>query len=178
MTILCLLFKVPSLNSIRGKCFTYPALGRNLVFARCESYLNSILCCTHTTGSSTPSYFLLYPCPLSPLTLAIFMSSTQMLTSSLSFKSLPFPSTQFESCELPISSLISFHFLSPYKFCVNSITGFFPITLTLSSINLALILIFIPTLKKSPLFHLNLRVAIYLYGPWTYPLLFHLQVLS
>jgi hypothetical protein len=36
-------------------------------------------------------------------------------------KSLPFLSTQFESCELPISPLISFHFLSPYKFCVNSI---------------------------------------------------------
>jgi hypothetical protein len=59
MTILCLLFKIPSPISIRGKCFTYTALGRNLVFARCESYLNSILCCTHTTGSSMPSYFLL-----------------------------------------------------------------------------------------------------------------------
>jgi hypothetical protein len=44
-----------------------------------------------------------------------------MLTLNLSFKSLPFLSTQFESCELPISPLISFHFLSPYKFCVNSI---------------------------------------------------------
>ena len=44
-----------------------------------------------------------------------------MLTSSLSFKSLPFPSTQFESCGLPISPLISFHFLSPYEFCLNSI---------------------------------------------------------
>ena len=44
-----------------------------------------------------------------------------MLTLNLSFKSLPFLCTQFESCELPISSLISFHFLSPYKFCLNSI---------------------------------------------------------
>jgi hypothetical protein len=44
-----------------------------------------------------------------------------MLTLNLSFKSLPFLSTQFESCELPISPLISFHLLSPYKFCVNSI---------------------------------------------------------
>jgi hypothetical protein len=44
-----------------------------------------------------------------------------MFTLNLSFKSLPFLSTQFESCELPISPLISFHFLSPYKFCVNSI---------------------------------------------------------
>ncbi len=44
-----------------------------------------------------------------------------MLTLNLSFKSLPFLSTQFESCELPISPLISFHFLSPYKFCLNSI---------------------------------------------------------
>jgi hypothetical protein len=44
-----------------------------------------------------------------------------MLTLNVSFKSLPFLSTQFESCELPISPLISFHFLSPYKFCVNSI---------------------------------------------------------
>jgi hypothetical protein len=76
MTILCLLSKIPSPILIRGKCFTYPALGRSLVFARCESYLNSILCCTHTTGSSMPSSFLLYPCPLSPSTLAIFMSPT------------------------------------------------------------------------------------------------------
>jgi hypothetical protein len=44
-----------------------------------------------------------------------------MLTLNLSFKSLPFLSTQFESCELPISSLISFPSLSPYKFCLNSI---------------------------------------------------------
>jgi hypothetical protein len=44
-----------------------------------------------------------------------------MLTLNLSFKSLTFLSTQFESCELPISPLISFHFLSPYKFYVNSI---------------------------------------------------------
>jgi hypothetical protein len=44
-----------------------------------------------------------------------------MLTLNLSFKSLPSPSTQFESCELPTSPLISFHFLLPYKFCVNSI---------------------------------------------------------
>jgi hypothetical protein len=28
------------------------------------------------------------------------------------------------------------------------------------------------SLKKSPLFHLNLRVAVYLSGPWTYPLIF------
>jgi hypothetical protein len=44
-----------------------------------------------------------------------------MLTLNLSFKSLSFILRKFESCELPISSLISFHFLSPYKFCVNSI---------------------------------------------------------
>jgi hypothetical protein len=44
-----------------------------------------------------------------------------MFTLNSSFKSLPFLSTQIESCELPISPLISFHFLSPYKFCVNSI---------------------------------------------------------
>ena len=31
---------------------------------------------------------------------------------------------------------------------------------------------------KSPLFHLNWRVAIHLSGPWTYPLLFHSHVLS
>jgi hypothetical protein len=44
-----------------------------------------------------------------------------MLTLNLSFKSLPFLSTQFVSCELPISPLISFPSLSPYKFCLNSI---------------------------------------------------------
>jgi hypothetical protein len=44
-----------------------------------------------------------------------------MLTLNLSFKSLPFLPTQFESCELPISPLISFYFLSPYRFCVISI---------------------------------------------------------
>jgi hypothetical protein len=40
--------------------------------------------------------------------------------------------------------------LSPYKFCVNSILCcvLFAITITLSSIDLALILILIPTLKK------------------------------
>jgi hypothetical protein len=44
-----------------------------------------------------------------------------MLTLNLSFKSLSFILRKFESCELPNSSLISFHFLSPYKFCVNFI---------------------------------------------------------
>ena len=44
-----------------------------------------------------------------------------MLTLNLSFKSLPFLSTQFESCELPTSPLISFHSLTPYKCCLNSI---------------------------------------------------------
>jgi hypothetical protein len=44
-----------------------------------------------------------------------------MLTLNLSFKSLPFLSTQFKSCKVPTSPLISFHFLSPYMFCVNSI---------------------------------------------------------
>jgi hypothetical protein len=39
-----------------------------------------------------------------------------MFTLNLSFKSLPFLSTQFESCGLPISLLIPFHSLSPYKF--------------------------------------------------------------
>jgi hypothetical protein len=73
-----------------------------------------------------------------------------MLTLNLSFKSLFFILRKFESCELPISPLISFHFLSPYKFCVNSIICcvLFAITITLSSIDPALILIFIPTLKK------------------------------
>jgi hypothetical protein len=126
-----------------------------------------------------PSSFLLYSCLLSPLALVIFMSSTQMLTLNLSFKSLSFILRKFESCELPTSPLIPFHFLSPYEFCVNSIPCcvLFAITITLSSIDLALILIFIHT-KKSLLFHLKLRVAIYLSDPWTYPLLFHLQVLS
>ena len=50
----------------------------------------------------------------------------------------------------------------------------FAITITFSSIDLTLTLIFMPALQKSPLFHLNLRVAIYLSGPWTYPLLFYL----
>jgi hypothetical protein len=102
-----------------------------------------------------------------------------MLNLNLSFKSLPFLSTQLESCELPISPLISFHILSPYKFSVSSILCcvLFAITITLASIDLALILIFIPALQKSPVFHLNLRAAIYLSDPWTYPVLFHLQVL-
>jgi hypothetical protein len=45
----------------------------------------------------------------------------KMLTLNLSFKSFPFPSTQFKSCELPIAPLIYFPFLSPYKFCLNSL---------------------------------------------------------
>jgi hypothetical protein len=44
-----------------------------------------------------------------------------MLTLNLSFKGLPFLSTKFEGCEVPISPLISFHLLSPYLFCANSI---------------------------------------------------------
>jgi hypothetical protein len=54
----------------------------------------------------------------------------------------------------------------------------FAVTITLSSIDLALTLLFIPALQRSPLFHLNLRVAVYLSCPWTYPLLFDLQILS
>jgi hypothetical protein len=101
-----------------------------------------------------------------------------MFTLNLSFKSLPFLSTKFEGCELPISPLISFHALTPYKFCLNSIRWcvLLAITIILPPINLALTLILIPALQRS-LFHLNLRVAVYLSGPWTYLLLFHLQVL-
>jgi hypothetical protein len=40
---------------------------------------------------------------------------------NLSFKSLPFLSTQLESCELPTSPLISLHLFSSYKCCLNSI---------------------------------------------------------
>jgi hypothetical protein len=54
----------------------------------------------------------------------------------------------------------------------------FAIAITLLSIDLAFILIFIHTLEKSPLFHLYLRVIVYLFGPWTYPIFFHLQVPS
>jgi hypothetical protein len=44
-----------------------------------------------------------------------------MLTLNLSFKSLPFLSTQFVSCELPITPLVFVPSLSRYKFCPNSI---------------------------------------------------------
>jgi hypothetical protein len=71
-----------------------------------------------------------------------------------------FPS-QFERRTLPTFPLVVSY--SCHVRVFNSIT------LTLSSIDLALILIFNPTLKKTPLFHLNLRVTIYLSGPWTYP---------
>jgi hypothetical protein len=40
----------------------------------CKPWLNSILCCTCTIGSSMSSSFLLHPCPFSPLTLVIFMT--------------------------------------------------------------------------------------------------------
>ena len=128
-----------------------------------------------------PSPFLLYSCLLLPLALAIFMSSTKMLTLNLSFKSLSFILRKFESCELPISPLISFHFLSSYKFCVNSILCcvLFAITITLSSIDLALILILIPTLKKisslSPQFECGSLPIRPLDVPSHF---FHLQVLS
>jgi hypothetical protein len=63
---------------------------------------------------------------------------------NLSFKSLPFLSTQFEGCELPISPLISFPSLSPYKSCLipSSAVFLFVITITSPSINLTFILIF------------------------------------
>jgi hypothetical protein len=108
-------------TSIRELCFTYLTLDYILFFTACRPRLNSIRYCTCTTCSSMPLSFLSHPCLLSPLALAIFMSSTWMLTLNLSFKSLPFLSTQFESCKLPISPLISFSSLLPYKFCLNSI---------------------------------------------------------
>jgi hypothetical protein len=76
---LCLLSKISNLQSpipIWERCSAYPTLGNILFFTSCKPGRNSILCCTRTTGSSILSYFLSYPCMLSPLTLAILMSST------------------------------------------------------------------------------------------------------
>jgi hypothetical protein len=107
--------------SIREWCFTYLILGNILFFVACKPWHTSILYFAYTTGSYMPSSFLLYSCLLLPLALAIFMSSTKMLTLNLSFKSLSLILRKFESCELPTSPLISFHFLLPYKFCFKSI---------------------------------------------------------
>jgi hypothetical protein len=96
-----------------------------------------------------------------------------MLTLNLSFKSLPFLSTKFESCELPISPLISFPSLSPYRFCSNSI-----LCCVFICYHHYLVIhrpcfetyLYSCSLKKPPLFHLNLRVAVYLSGIGTYPI--------
>jgi hypothetical protein len=75
---LCLVSKknLQSPILIWERCFTYLTLGYILFFTTCKLERDSILGCTHTTGTLMPSSFLSYPCPLSPLTLAIFMSST------------------------------------------------------------------------------------------------------
>jgi hypothetical protein len=98
-----------------------------------------------------------------------------MLTLNLSFKSLPFLSTKFESCELPISPLISFPSLSPYRFCSNSI-----LCCVFICYHHYIVIhrpcfvtyLYSCSLKKPPLFHLNLRVAVYLSGIGTYPIFF------
>jgi hypothetical protein len=70
--------------------------------------------------------------------------------------------------------------LSPYKFCVNSILCcvLFAITITLSSIDLALILIFIPTLKKISSLPPQFESCSLPIWPMDVPSPFHLQVLS
>jgi hypothetical protein len=87
----------------------------------CKPWLNSIPCCTCTTCSSMPSSFLLHPCLLSPLALVIFMSLPKCLLWTYPLKASPFFQPNLGSCELPISPLISFHYLSSYRFCPNSI---------------------------------------------------------
>jgi hypothetical protein len=66
----------------------------------------------------------------------------------LILKSLPFLSTKFESCELPISPFISFHSLSPYRFVlIPSFDVFiFANTIPLSYVDLTLTFISIPAL--------------------------------
>jgi hypothetical protein len=61
---------------VQERCFTYLTLDNILFLTMCKIGRDSIICCTHTTVSSMPSSFLSYPCLLSPLTLAIFMSPT------------------------------------------------------------------------------------------------------
>jgi hypothetical protein len=99
-----------------------------------------------------------------------------MLTLNLSFKSLPFLSTKFERCELPISPLISFRSLTPSKCCLNSILCcvficyHHHLVIHRSCLDTHLY----SYSKKSHLFHLKLRMVVYLSSPWTCPLLFSL----
>jgi hypothetical protein len=58
-----------------------------------------------------PSSFLLHPCPLSDLALAIFISLPKCLLWTYPLKATSFP-TQFESGELPISPLIASRFVA------------------------------------------------------------------
>jgi hypothetical protein len=70
-----------------------------------------------------------------------------MLTLNLSFKSLPFLSTQLESCEFSWF-LFTYGRLTSVVLILSFAVYWFSITITLSSIDLALILIFIHTQKK------------------------------
>ena len=158
---LCLLSKISNLSSHFGSgILLIPPFGRNLIFATRQPGLSFILCCTRTLGSLN---FILYctrtlgspalsplplrPCLLSPLTLVIYVSSPKCLPWNYPLKASPsfqpslrvasYPSLPwflFTSC--PLTSFVLIPSLAMFLFAI---------TLTLSSIDLAWILIFIPT---------------------------------
>jgi hypothetical protein len=119
MLIVCPLFKnLPSPISIWEWCFTYHTLVYILSFTVCKSCFNFTLCCTHAYA---PLPLFSHPCLLSNLTLVISIPLPNCLLWTHPLKNLHFLSTQFESCELPISLLVSFPSLLPYKFYLNFI---------------------------------------------------------
>jgi hypothetical protein len=158
---LCLLSKISNLSSHFGSgILLIPPFGRNLIFATRQPGLSFILCCTRTLGSLN---FILYctrtlgspalsplplrPCLLSPLTLVIYVSSPKCLPWNYPLKASP----SFQ----PSLRVASYPSLPWFLFTSCRLTSFvlipslamflFAITLTLSSIDLAWILIFIPT---------------------------------
>ena len=74
---LCLLSKIFSLLSqFESGVLLISPLAISSSSPRVSLDVTPFFYCTYTTGSSVPSSFLLCPCLLSPLTLAIFMSFT------------------------------------------------------------------------------------------------------
>jgi hypothetical protein len=153
------------------RCFTYLTLGNILFFTTCKPWRNSILCGTYTTGSSMPLSSLLHTCPLSPLTLATFMSLPKWLLWTYSLKASSFP-TQFKSGELPISPLIASPFVALQVLSQSHPLSCFyqllPLTLVISR--------YLPWclsctyISKPSLSHFSSRVWFYLFRHWLFPL--------
>jgi hypothetical protein len=119
MTILCMLFKIPLPSRFDRKCFTYFALGWNLIFARCESYLTPFLVvlillalqCLHLFSDTLVCYYL---CPWYLSLLPKCWPWTYPLKAS------PFFQPSLRAASYPSCPWL-FLLMLPHKFCLSSI---------------------------------------------------------